>query len=96
MSHSKYIQARPANGHLIHAIPRTAMAQVDSRALRWGQAYVYATALCGVRGMSGMGAGGMRIATPIAPPSFAIDPTWGPPLGSCRRCAQILRKQSPS
>lgn len=92
MTESQYIQARPANGYLVHAIPRTATQQVTQAERDRYQALVYATALCGVRGSSGMGAGGMRI-TPIVPPAFTIDPTWGPPLGSCRRCAQILCKQ---
>jgi len=92
---SNWIQARPANGYLLHAVKSGAASQISSqeRSSTRSRALVYATAACGVRGTSGMGAGGMWLDLPMPMP-FRIDPVWGAPLGSCQRCARIVQKEA--
>jgi len=81
----EYISARPLNGDLWHAIPKSTMAnRVGS--MRW---LVRTTALCGVRGVDAWGGGGMVVPdkTSDFEPSERGDHTI------CKKCSRIYRKE---
>jgi hypothetical protein len=54
-----YIDARPANGEVIHAV-RPVWAYPSSARSTFRGSLIFGRALCGVRGRDGWGGGGMR------------------------------------
>ena len=82
---TQYISARPLNGELWHAVPKSALAhRVGSH--RW---LVRATSLCGVRGMDSWGGGGMVV--PDEPSDF--EPSERGDHTTCKKCSRIYRKE---
>jgi len=80
-----YIQGRPRNGSLIHAVPDDPKRR---KQMGIGNMFYRSTALCGVRGLDAWGGGGFVLRPNFkSPDKFDTDK-----IDACRRCMSKLRR----